>query len=585
MGLAVGSDINLGNIRRISGAVEGTDYFTIQDYDQLGEKLSEIALKNCMGTVSVVKQVRDLEGNLAPAEGWVFSGRTADKTSPAKATTGADGAVNFQVEDFLLATRTVGFTEEQKTGFEIEQQSGANATCVNNATGKTVSASNLGTLGFTVDVQRDSAISCQVINRMIPAEPIVRKESNPASGTEVKPGEDVTYTLTFDNEGSYPADVDYTDHLSGVIDDSVIISGPASSDDGLTAVLQGDRIQITGKVKPHQPITVTYSVQVKAEDFNDGWLRNFVRPTGEDPPALCADEDLLCTEHPIPGVLEVEKTSEPGTDRYVAPGDTINYTLTFRNAGATTLNVDHVDRLADVLDDAEFLEGTLSADNGLTAVRNGNQIAITGEIGKENVATVTYSVKVKTAEFGNGVARNFLVPEGINPPEECVPEEPCTEHPILGTLIWEKSDSGDSLLAGSEWKLTGPNGDVLELEDCTAKGCANADRDPTAGQFRITGLEWGQYTLIETRAPAGYLLSDTEYKIVIQGGTDPAELVIDLGRIENEQRDGLALPLTGGLGSDEFLIGGGLALAAALGIVTWKRRKSASDLAALDTDG
>src|SRR5699024_11143278 len=56
MGLGVGAGVNVSNIKDISGSAEGTDYFRIANYAELTQKLSEIALKNCQGTVSIGKQ-------------------------------------------------------------------------------------------------------------------------------------------------------------------------------------------------------------------------------------------------------------------------------------------------------------------------------------------------------------------------------------------------------------------------------------------------------------------------------------------------------------------------------------------------
>ena len=59
--------------------------------------------------------------------------------------------------------------------------------------------------------------------------------------------------------------------------------------------------------------------------------------------------------------------------------------------------------------------------------------------------------------------------------------------------------------------------DCVDPVDTTAKQCAAstdayADIDGKAGQFRIKGLAWGEYKLVEKKAPAGYDLdSKTEH--------------------------------------------------------------------------
>lgn len=168
MGLAVGTGINLPNIQAISGTRSGTDYFQISNYTQLTAQLTEIALRNCQGTVSIVKQVRDVSGTLAPAAGWTFNSRAADQVTPSSAVTGADGAVNFKANDLPAAGRTLQFTEVQQPGYVLEKQNGLNAKCVNNVTGLNVPVTNSGGLGFTVAVKRADAISCEVINATIP---------------------------------------------------------------------------------------------------------------------------------------------------------------------------------------------------------------------------------------------------------------------------------------------------------------------------------------------------------------------------------------------------------------------------------
>src|SRR5699024_1996229 len=83
--------------------------------------------------------------------------------------------------------------------------------------------------------------------------------------------------------------------------------------------------------------------------------------------------------------------------------------------------------------------------------------------------------------------------------------------PLPGSVIWSKVDSDDGdLLGGSEWLLTGPgtSGSTVSITDCVADptdDCTAADKDPVEGQFKLTGLAWGEYTVVETQAPDGYV--------------------------------------------------------------------------------
>lgn len=571
IGLAVGSAINLPNIKAISGARQGTDYFQVNNYDQLTAQLAEIALKNCQGTVSIVKQVRDLDGNLLPAAGWTFTSRAGDNVSPGNAVTGNDGAVNFRVNEPQPNGRAVQFSEGQRLGYALETQNGMNTKCVNNVTGLNVPSTNSGALGFTLNVKPADAISCEVINKMLPSAPIVKKASSPVSGTEVQPGETIVYTLSFGNEGYFPTKIDYVDHLADVFDDAVFNNNIEVVGTGLAAVRDGETIRITGAVGPGKTVTVTYSATVKSKGFGNGVARNYLVPAGSDP--VCTPKKNNCTEHPIPGTLEVKKSADPKTGSYVAPGSVVKYTLSFTNSGASTVDVNHVDHLADVLDDAEFTTGSLVSGDGLTAARDEDSIRIAGSVKAESTLTVNYTVRVKTSNFGNGMARNFLVPEGDNPPESCDPEiENCTEHPILGSLAWNKVDGNAKALSGSEWELAGPGESGRQsIKDCvadSAAACLGPDLNPVAGELQVGGLAWGDYTLRETRAPAGYQLDATEHQFTIGGGTT-LQLVVHLDPIVNEQQPAFTLPLTGGTGSSPYLMAGGGLLSLAVLLGAW----------------
>lgn len=147
---------------------------------------------------------------------------------------------------------------------------------------------------------------------------------------------------------------------------------------------------------------------------------------------------------------------------------------------------------------------------------------------------------------------------------------------VLGAVSWTKVDGDGVALVGSAWELTGPEGETVAVGDCVAadaSSCTGPDLDPAAGAFLVTDLAWGDYTLIETTAPAGYILDDTPYTFTIGEGT--AGTTIELGSIENVLVTPPTIPLTGGLGRDFFALAaiGLLALGAgALAARRWMRR-------------
>lgn len=137
-------------------------------------------------------------------------------------------------------------------------------------------------------------------------------------------------------------------------------------------------------------------------------------------------------------------------------------------------------------------------------------------------------------------------------------------------------DESDEHLAGSVWELSGPDAGepAAEVTDCVSSPCQGLDTDARAGFFKIEELALGEYTLVETKAPAGYQLDPTERPFTV--GTDaPAELDWDLGKIENQVRTGPTMPLTGGIGRDHLLIaGGGILMLTLLLGSSWQYRNS-----------
>ncbi|WP_167854490.1 SpaA isopeptide-forming pilin-related protein [Brevibacterium sp. S111] len=83
---------------------------------------------------------------------------------------------------------------------------------------------------------------------------------------------------------------------------------------------------------------------------------------------------------------------------------------------------------------------------------------------------------------------------------------------IPGALSWKKVDEDGKALAGAEFTLTGPNG-----KDFVVTDNGDLDADEAAGQFEVSDLAWGDYTIKETSAPEGYALSDETQTVTISG--------------------------------------------------------------------
>lgn len=154
---------------------------------------------------------------------------------------------------------------------------------------------------------------------------------------------------------------------------------------------------------------------------------------------------------------------------------------------------------------------------------------------------------------------------------------PIANSRILGEASWQKvdADNGEHL-AGSEWSLVGPAGptsDSVTVTDNTGQlGYVGVDTDPVAGEFEIANLGWGSYTLTETKAPAGYYLSDSPPSFTFTIDAEHLVFAPD-NPVENQKMQVPGVPITGGLGSDAFTIAGSAFLLVALVLLGMARRR------------
>ncbi|WP_409529187.1 isopeptide-forming domain-containing fimbrial protein [Rhodococcus erythropolis] len=440
-----------------------------------------------------------------------LSGLTAD--APLTATmVGTDG---FSVTGTLAAGETKTVTYSVKVNADVVGG---------------VFVNNFVVPGTTPPV--DPPEVCDPATQLCTTHPVVSpkiavvKSSDPVSGSNVVAGQDIKYTLTFTNAGNGAGEVAYFDDLRQVVDKGAL-SG-LTADAPLTATMVGaDGFSVTGTLAAGETKTVTYSVKVNADVVGGVFVNNFVVPGTTppvDPPEVCDPATQLCTTHPVVSPkIAVVKSSDPASGSNVVAGQDIKYTLTFTNTGNGAGEVAHFDDLRGLLDDADLVAGSLSADAPLTAAMVGTDgFSVTGTLAAGESKTVTYTVTVKAdadrvAANADNTVLNFVVPgttPPVDPPEVCDPAtQLCTTHPVQvpGFTVAKTADpvSGTNVAAGQTitYTVTGANTgnttlDPVVLTDDLSKVLDNAALvdgslkatvdgvDATAPTLEGTTLSW-----------------------------------------------------------------------------------------------
>ncbi len=357
------------------------------------------------------------------------------------------------------------------------------------------------------------------------------KSANPATGSAVIAGQDVTYTLVFSNTGKTTGAVDFTDDLADVVDDAALGLVSVAPTGALTAnVSPNGAVRIVGSLIPSQAVTVSYTVQVKPDGERGGTnagagsqkdlLSNVLAPTGTENPE-CGMGLVVCTENPVSSWTLV-KAAAPASGEYVIPRDVLTYTVTATSVQGIVPGAVLTDDLSDVLDNATFVPGSAQVviDGGaaVPAPDPNGQTLTTGPItipsGKNVV--LTYRVKVGANAWSqtlrNGIVGTASAPGAPGtqfPPNSCFDgddnENCATSHPVSAHLFITKwgttGDISSGPVAGSVFEV--------RVDDRgapgTVSGTVTAVRGET-GRFEAAAFTPGSYWLVETKAPARHTL-------------------------------------------------------------------------------
>ena len=248
-----------------------------------------------------------------------------------------------------------------------------------------------------------------------------------------------------------------------------------------------------------------------------------------------------------------------------------------------------------------------------------------GKFKVSDLADGTYRLQEKTAPNGYEVSDTvytITIKNGAATWNPALDSYKLPNTRKTGTVKWNKvsSEYNTEFLSGSEWKLyktknfTWNNGNaeytegdsitpIATITDCvnsSEKTCSAqteqyTDRNGEAGKFELVGLAWGEYQLVESKAPDGYNIDKTPHTFRIgpaEGSdvtgkwytssgfkTDSTDVynantafTVDGGSITNTP--GVVLPGTGGEGLNKMYAAGFLAVAIAVaGLALSLRRR------------
>ncbi|MFP1601830.1 SpaH/EbpB family LPXTG-anchored major pilin [Microbacterium sp. 2216-1] len=153
-----------------------------------------------------------------------------------------------------------------------------------------------------------------------------------------------------------------------------------------------------------------------------------------------------------------------------------------------------------------------------------------------------------------------------------------------GDVAILKHATGDvnATLAGASFSVYATEADALAGTNPIVANGATEFTTGADGTVSIPGLWAGEtatssqtYWLVETVAPAGYILDSTPIEVVVNAGslTQPVSV-----SVPNAQESQLTLPLTGAEGTTSLMIGGGalLLIATGLAMYSMSRRRQAA---------
>ena len=332
--------------------------------------------------------------------------------------------------------------------------------------------------------------------------------------------------------------------------------------------------------------------------------------------------------------VQVNGTGKDATDAKI--GDTLTFTLTstipdmsaygtytfnFKDTlskgptfgQVTSVTVDGVTNPLTVGTDYTVTTPT-ALDNTLTVAMKDFKAKQQANAGKKITVTYTATLNENAVVGGHGNTNSATIQYSNNPSTDGTGEsEPSKVRVFTYGFTVDKYTGGSyddtaTRLAGAEFTLAPKNGTAIsfvKVADSATQNAvyrvAKADEagatttitTPANGKVDFQGLKNGEYTLTETKAPAGYNKLASAIGVKVHGqnnGTDTTHATVTItynndnngsnydqtasnGVIPVQNKSGVTLPGTGGMGTIAFTVIGVLVIA--LGVAWTLKRKNA----------
>lgn len=290
--------------------------------------------------------------------------------------------------------------------------------------------------------------------------------------------------------------------------------------------------------------------------------------------------------------------------------DTLSQGLTFERV--TSVTVDGVAAPLTVGTDYTVTTPT-APDNTLTVAMNDFKNKQQAHAGEKITVNYTATLNEKAAVGGHGNTNSATIQYSNNPSTDGTGESEPSKVRVFTYGFTVDKYTGDEYtdkaarLAGAKFTLAPKNGDLMSFVQVNA-GSATANAvyrvakagetgtttitTPANGKVDFQGLKNGEYTLTETKAPAGYNKLASAIGVKVDGrndGTDATDATVTItynndngsvygehasnGVIPVRNKSGVTLPGTGGMGTIAFTVIGVLVIA--LGVAWTLKRKNA----------